>query len=80
VRLAEIVTSPDGSLSLTKLAASTAHALMAGNFAYLSWRHGFNAELWIIYGSFAIGHATVDKTVQVVKSYKDNALNSGATK
>jgi hypothetical protein len=78
MKFSQLITSLDGSLSLTKLAASTAHFLMAIGFAIITWREGFKVDMWLIYGGFAIGHATVDKTVRVVKDYKDKSLDKGS--
>ena len=78
MKLRQIIVSVDGSLSLSKLAAATAHFLMAIGFALITLREGFTSDLWLIYGSFAIGHATVDKTVRVIKDYKDKSLDKGS--
>lgn len=74
MKITDIITSKDGSLSLTKLAASTAHALMAAAFALITFRDGFIAELWLIYGTFAVGHATADKAMATVNSFKTRQL------
>jgi hypothetical protein len=74
MKIADLVQSRDGSLSLTKLAASTAHLLMASGFFVITWRQGFIPDLWLIYGGFAIGHATVDKVAAQVKDFKDQQL------
>lgn len=75
MKLSDIITSKDGSLSLTKLAASTAHALMASGFAWITVTKGFVMELWLIYGSFAVGHATADKAMATVNSFKTKKLD-----
>lgn len=75
----DLVRSRDGSMSLTKLAASTAHLLLAGAFFRMQVMTGeFNAELWLIYGGFAIAHASYDKTVAIVKDFKDRKLSTPA--
>ena len=61
-------------MSLTKLAASTAHLLMASGFAIVTWRQGFIDSLWFIYGGYSIGHAIADKTAAQVKDFKDRKL------
>lgn len=66
-------------MSLTKLAASTAHALMAAGFALITWREGFKAELWMIYGGATIFHASYDKTASMVLAFKDRKLDKEAT-
>ena len=71
MRLSDLVASKDGSLSLTKLAAATGHFLMAAAFLRLQVLGGaFNEVLWLVYGGFAVAHATYDKTLAVVKDYK----------
>lgn len=62
MKLSDIITSKDGSLSLTKLAASTAHINLAVAFAWITYSKGFIAEMWLIYAGAAIGHAAYDKT------------------
>ena len=74
MKLSDLIQSKDGSLSLTKLAASTAHALMAFGFAVITWKNGFVSELWLIYGGYSLGHAVLDKTAAQVKSFKDAKL------
>jgi len=73
-----IRSSGDGSLSLTKLAATTAHALMAvAFFKQQVWGDPtFNETAWMVYGLFAIGHAAYDKTSAQVKDFKDRKLES----
>jgi hypothetical protein len=75
MRISDLITSrADGSLSLTKLAASTAHFLFACAFARLQVLDPtapFDMALWATYGGFAIAHATYDKTMAVVKDLKD---------
>lgn len=74
MKFAEIITSKDGSLSLTKLAAATAHLNMAAAFAWITYRTGFIAEMWAIYGAFAVGHATADKAMATVSSFKTKQM------
>lgn len=66
----DLIRSRDGSMSLTKLAASTAHLNMALAFAWVTYGHGFVWEMWVIYGGYALGHAAYDKTMAVVNQYK----------
>lgn len=75
----DLIRSKDGSMSLTKLAASTAHLSMATMFLLITVRQGFIEALWIIYGGLAISHAVVDKTAAQVKAFKDKALSEGTT-
>lgn len=72
MKLTDLITSKDGSLSLTKLAASTAHFSMACGFICLSVKNGFLPELWMIYGGFALGHAAWDKSAAMLKNYKES--------
>lgn len=67
-----LVCSRDGSISLTKLAAATAHLFMAATFFRLQLMPGreFNDVLWMVYGGFAIAHAAYDKTAAMLKDYK----------
>ena len=79
MRVRDIVCAKDGSLSLTKLAAATAHLLMAAAFARLQLMDDtarFNETLWLIYGGFAIGHAAYDKTAASVKDFKEQKLEA----
>jgi len=78
MKLSDIITSKDGSLSLTKLAAATAHLNMAIAFSWVTYSKGFTAELWMIYGGFAIGHATADKAIATVNSFKTKQLEKTA--
>lgn len=75
-RLRELIESKDGSLSLTKLAATTAHANAAWLFVYLTIKHGYNEALWITYLGATIFHAAYDKTTAVVKAMKERANSS----
>lgn len=78
MKLSDLVTAPDGSLSLTKLAASTAHFLMAVSFFRLQvlGESEFNETLWLVYGGFAIAHASYDKTAAMVKDFKEKKLDA----
>ena len=70
-KLGDIVTNPaTGRISMTKLAAATAHLNAAGWFAYLTYRHGFVADLWLIYLGATIFHSGYDKTVAAVRDIK----------
>lgn len=71
--------SADGSMSLTKLAAATAHLLMAiAFFRQQVLSINFNESLWLAYGGFAIGHAAWDKTSTMVKDFKDRKLEAAS--
>lgn len=77
MRLADIITNPEtGRISMTDLAAATAHLNAAGWFAWLSYQHGFIAEMWIIYLSATIFHSSYNKTVAVVRDMKAAAKHA----
>lgn len=62
-----IVSSRDGSVSLTRLAAATMHFLSAVFFIWHNATAPFNELLWGIYMSIAGGHAYADKYLMVTK-------------
>ena len=74
MKLSDLVTSRDGSLSLTKLAAATAHINLAAAFAWLTYKSGFVVEMWLVYSATAIGHATYDKTMAMVNTFKTKQM------
>lgn len=89
----DLIRSRDGSMSLTKLAASTFHLLLALTVAsvtvvrlHLYARTGeatlgsvlFDIAMWTLYGGFAVGHAVTDKTSAMVAAFKDKKLGSEA--
>ena len=76
MKLAELITSKDGSLSYTKLAACTGHLVLASSFIMLTWKNGFIGEMWMIYAGFTVGHASYAKTLQIVKSIKDKGAEN----
>lgn len=76
MKLRELVESKDGSTSLTKLAACTAHLNAAWLFVYLTIKHGYIPELWLTYLPAVIGHAGYDKTLAVYKSMKVKAAEA----
>jgi hypothetical protein len=43
-------------------------------FVWITYSSGFIAEMWLIYGTFAVGHATADKAMATVNSYKTKQL------
>lgn len=76
----DLIRSRDGSMSLTKLAASTFHLSLATTVAYLTYKsQKFDETMWLMYSAFAVGHATYDKTMAVVKDFKDKKLSSATT-
>lgn len=69
----DLIKSKDGSMSLTKLSASTFHFLLAVFVSIETYKLGFDVAIWALYGGFAVGHAGYDKTMAVVKDLKDKA-------
>jgi hypothetical protein len=68
----DLVRSRDGSMSLTKLAAATFHAQLAAFVCWITYKsQSFDQAMWLLYASFAVGHATYDKTMATLKSLKD---------
>lgn len=67
--LGDIVCSKtDKSLSMTRLAACTAHFLSAILFVYWNLTDDkFNWDLWLLYLGFATGHAVWDKSWMTTK-------------
>jgi hypothetical protein len=72
-----VCSKSDGSLSLSRLAAATAHALAAIFFVYWNlYGEEFNWDLWVIYLGFATGHAIWDKSWMTTKGAKDAKPNN----
>lgn len=71
-----LITSKDGSYSLTKLAATTFHCLLAlGVVAHTHVNQfNFDIEVWLVYGGFAVGHAGYDKTMAVINDFKTRKM------
>lgn len=71
-----LITSKDGSYSLTKLAATTFHCLLALGVVAHTYinEFQFDLEVWLVYGGFAVGHATFDKTSAIVNSFKTRQM------
>jgi hypothetical protein len=78
MKLGDLIQSKDGSLSMTKLAASTFHFLLAVFVSIETYKFGFDITIWGLYGAFAVGHAGYDKTMAVVKDFKDKAASRSA--
>lgn len=71
MKLSDIVTNPaTGRVSLTRLAASTAHLNAAIWFAWLTYAHGFIAELWMVYLGATITHNGMSKALAAVRDVK----------
>lgn len=78
MKLSDLVTSKDGSLSLTKLAASTFHCLLALAVIAHTVVTGFQFDLavWGLYATFAVGHAAYDKTKAINTSIEIRKLET----
>jgi peptidyl-tRNA hydrolase len=74
----DLIRSRDGSMSLTKLAAATAHALAAVMFVHLQWGREYIEGLWLTYLGITVIHAGGDKFAAMVKDFKDRKLNASA--
>jgi hypothetical protein len=61
----DLIRSKDGSISLTKLAASTDHA-----FVKQQWNGPFNETQWLIYLGVTVMHAMGDKGMAIMKDLK----------
>lgn len=72
----DLIRAKDGSMSLTKLAAATAHALMAAGFARITWTTGYVEGLWVTYGGLTVIHAMGDKAVARFAAFKDKKLDA----
>ena len=70
----DIICAKDGSISLTRVAACTAHLLAAAFFIYYNLAQPFNEVLWLTYLGFATGHAVWDKTSAMIKDSKDKKI------
>lgn len=71
----DILRSRDGSMSLTKLAAASFHLAIFVTVLWVTWiKQDFQFDMWALYASVAIGHASYDKTMATVKDFKDRKL------
>jgi hypothetical protein len=73
----DLIRSRDGSMSLTKLAATTFHLLMAVTVALVTWvKKDFVESMWLLYSAVAVGHAVVDKTGTQIEAFKNRKLDA----
>lgn len=73
--LLTLVTSKDGSLSQTKLAAACFHFAIFCAVCLVTWiKREWITEMWLTYGAFAVGHAGYDKTMANVRAFKEKKL------
>ncbi len=77
LKMTDLITSQDGSVSLTKLAACTGHALFAAAFVKFQLLGGatYSESLWLTYAGIAIGHAVIDKGAAQVSAFKSKQLD-----
>ncbi len=72
MKITDLILSKDGSISLTKVAACTAHLSMAINFWLVSFgKAQFIWDLWLIYAGLTIGHASADKGMKIWQAIKE---------
>lgn len=69
----DLIRSQDGSVSLTKLAATTAHANAAWLFVWINITKGPEEWLWLTYLGVTVTHAAYDKTAKIVQAMKERA-------
>jgi hypothetical protein len=76
MRLSDILEGSDGKMSLTNLAAASAYLAMFA--AFLKFQVigdvQFNETLWLLFGGFAIGHQTLNRTTSIIKDFKYQKL------
>ncbi len=73
--LLSLITSKDGSLSQTKLAAACFHFALFVTVCWLTYvKREWMGEMWTLYAMVAVGHASYDKTLASVRAYKDKQL------
>lgn len=76
MHIKDLVCSKDGSLSLTKLAASSFHFLLFVTVGYLTWKkQAFDIDMWLLYSAFAVGHASYDKTMAVIAANRNRHID-----
>lgn len=73
----DLIRSQDGSISLTKLAAATAHANAAWLFVHLNLTRGPEEWLWLTYLGVTVTHAAYDKTAKIIQSMKEKTAPAG---
>lgn len=81
-RLLDLITSRDGSLSLTKTAAASAHLLVAAAFVKYQLLPGsvFDETIWGLYIGVAILHAAYDKTSTQVQDIRQRHIDAEVEK
>lgn len=75
----DITHSQDGSVSLTKLAAATAHANAAALFVWLNITQEPKEWLWLTYLGATVSHAVADKSVKIYQSIKQGEAPANAS-
>lgn len=72
----DLIRSRDGSMSLTKLAASSFHLLLFVTVGWITYlKREFLTDMWVFYGVAAVGHAFSDKTLAAVAAFKNKKLD-----
>lgn len=72
----DLLVGDDGKLVLTKVQASTFHALLAATVAYVTYlKQDFIVEMWSLYAAVAVGHAVIDKSAKQWQDYKTKQLD-----
>lgn len=74
----KLVRVKNGELDVAKLAAATAHLAMFAAFVRLQVYPGgdFTAELWMIYGGFAIAHDGFNRVTAMRKDTQDKKIEA----
>jgi uncharacterized membrane protein YcjF (UPF0283 family) len=76
----DLMRAKDGSMSLTKLAATTFHFLLAVTVAGVTWiKRDFIESMWMLYAAVAVGHAVVDKAGAQISAFKGRQLEKEPT-
>lgn len=75
MKLSDLLQGEDGKLSQAKLAGATGHLLFA--LAFMKQQvlgdPSFADTLWWVYGTFAIGHPVVNKSLDLMKKIQDRS-------
>ena len=66
----------DGNMSLTRTFAFIAHLMFACTVAYLTLtRKDFLFEMWTLYITITVLHASTDKTMMLISNFKNKKLD-----
>lgn len=76
LRMTDIIRGPDGKIVMTKLAAATAHLLLAMTVAYVTiLKQDFIMEMWSLYLGCTILHEQANKAMTKYAAFKDKKLD-----